>query len=148
MPNALSTEIISFCLYLKPTSLQGHNRIGGAGENTWFYASPKKKAWQRAVTAAAAQFKPEKPFQEAVGLAIAFTFSRTTSSLSYPVRRMDGDFDNLSKSFVDCLMKAGFLTDDKFIVDAWISKRFGDQDKVEVIIGPKDLWCTSLGIPK
>lgn len=113
------------------------------GKHAGVYDPGTASAWRADVRAAALSAAPREPFTGGVVVSLAFAFQRPASHLkkrggltrnapAFPTGR--NDVDNLAKAVIDAMDGLGFWGDDGQIVDLRVTKAYGRNPGVEIVM--------------
>lgn len=79
------------------------------------------------------QLEGQAPIEGALEVAINITVERPKSTKLHAPKP---DVDNYAKGVLDAMTKAGVWNDDTQVVDLTVSKRWGEQDLIEIGVFP------------
>lgn len=105
-----------------------------------FFTKPEVVKAEKAIAAHLSPFKPKHAFTGPLRLVTEWTWEWNKSEPKK--NRVDGwkwretkpDFDNISKLLCDQMTVLGFWHDDSQIVDARVTKRFGDRPGIRITL--------------
>lgn len=123
-----------------PTVTSQMKRVQVVAGKPRFFPHARYLAAERKILQLLAPHRPDQPLDEPVQVTLRMTFPYRKSE---PKRnQVPGgiphtsrpDVDNLSKIWLDCLTKAGFLRDDSLACSLWCMKRWGGTPGVQIEI--------------
>lgn len=128
------------CIPPKTTAQQKRAVVLPRGKGIRFFKSSKAKGDESTIAALLLPHRPAEPYRTPVSLSIRWTWpwraseSKKRRALWCAPMTAKPDLDNLSKAFVDQLVKLRFIEDDAGVVDLRLCKRWGDVPGIEVTI--------------
>lgn len=123
-----------------PTVTSQMKRVQVIAGKPRFFPHARYQAAEKKILTQLAPHRPDEPFEEPVHVIVRLSFpyrksepkkNRVPGGIPHTSRP---DVDNLSKIWLDCLVKAGFLRDDSLVWSFWIAKRWTATPGVEITI--------------
>lgn len=117
-----------------PTITAQQKGVMVRGGRVMFFTKKKVKDAMASLTARLRQDAPDKPFDTPVTAQISFYFQPTKARPNERTHGVRPDVDNLAKGVLDCLVPAGWITDDALIDHLTITKARSRDARLEIFV--------------